>query len=425
MKIPCVVSLFVAALAPATATGGSDDCIVTIDFSKFPNGTKLQGGAYLDNEWQNDYGLVLSADGGLYDKPRLFDTSKPGSNKHGDPDLGSPNERCSSGGPGKGEGGEPDTPGANCDPVGLALIIQEDNGRPDIPDDNGRGGVISFHFDKPLRVTKIGLLDIDYKSYLTVTTKSGSVGQETTADVDIPLLGDNSVQTVDVDTDRVSQLDLNLGRSGAVTFLSFCYIDDEGPLGRIDETCFEDVDCETGFCWANWPIAPDQPGVCRCSTDTNRGCPQGKFCLYPFLPGAAPSCFLPIGAACSTDDYCFSGSCRDGACAACDEETNYPCDPDEACSFDNEIGFFCQTSCEAGGGCGGMPLSKIGEPCSNDSHCEMNYCAMPFGRCTCSPNTNVGCEYDPETECTVSAYSIAYLSGAGLLSSHWRHVRRF
>lgn len=262
MKILLQIVLCLTALVPAIATGNGCNSVV-IDFDTSPpGGAPLVGGDYLSNEWYNAYGLMLSATGGLSNKPRLFDTSHPGTTKLGDPDLGTPNQRCSGGGPGVGEGGEPKEPGENCEPLGNVLIIQEDNDHPEVPDDNVDGGTMTFKFDDPVRVTKIGLLDIDYKSYLTVkTSNSGSF------DIPIPMLGDNSVQTVDIGEDNVVELDVNLRRSGAVTYLSFCY--DEVDLGRIGDVCTGDGTCDTDYCFnAVLPDGAVPAGVCSCNPGT-------------------------------------------------------------------------------------------------------------------------------------------------------------
>jgi len=76
---------------------------VAIDFSTSGSGIQLQGGAYVQREWEQAYGLTLYAAGGFGYLPRLFNTSSVGN----DPDLGSPNEWCYPPGPGKGEGGKP------------------------------------------------------------------------------------------------------------------------------------------------------------------------------------------------------------------------------------------------------------------------------------------------------------------------------
>lgn len=107
--------------------------------------------------------------------PRLFDTANPGTVEAGDPDLGAPNERCDGGGPGRGEGGEPGEPGENCEEQGLALIVQERNDLPLVPDDNVNGGEITFHFSpKADYVFSLGILDVDYpvSIYVRATTRT-------------------------------------------------------------------------------------------------------------------------------------------------------------------------------------------------------------------------------------------------------------
>lgn len=112
----------------------------------------------------------MTASGGLNTLPRLFDTANPGGEGgFGDPDLGAPNERCQGGGPGIGEGGEPDGAGPNCSPLGNVLIVQENNKKPWIPDDNGDGGKIVMNFEpKAESVSTIGLLDVDYRTTLYI-----------------------------------------------------------------------------------------------------------------------------------------------------------------------------------------------------------------------------------------------------------------
>ena len=40
--------------------------------------------------------------------------------------------------------------------------------------------------------------------------------------IEVPLLGDNSVQTVTIDTENVRWIKIMCERSGAVTFITFC-----------------------------------------------------------------------------------------------------------------------------------------------------------------------------------------------------------
>jgi hypothetical protein len=131
-------------------------------------------GDYVSNEWE-EFGLILSASGGYGDLPRVFDTSNPGDEESGDPDLGSPNERCIPPGPGIGEGGEPGGDGENCSPLGNALIVQEGNDDLDVPDDNEDGGMIVFDFKKMAEyVYEVGLLDVDDKTSVSVIYRTSN-----------------------------------------------------------------------------------------------------------------------------------------------------------------------------------------------------------------------------------------------------------
>jgi hypothetical protein len=183
----------------------------TVDFNDQPQGK------YIKDEYAQ-YGLTLSASGGEGDSPRIFDTSNPGTQEEGDPDLGSPNYSC--GGPGKGDGGEKGKPGENCIPLGNVLIIQEPgNGDMTIPDDNMEGGKMTLHFQGQY-VKEIGLLDIDYKTQMVIEfNHSSGVARRT---VNVPILGDNSYQVIDINIESVRSITLKLTRSGSVSFVSFC-----------------------------------------------------------------------------------------------------------------------------------------------------------------------------------------------------------
>jgi len=276
----------------------------------------------------------LSAAGGYSNKPRLFNTSNVGNSKFGDFDLGSPNEHCQNPGPGIGEGGEPDSLGANCEPLGNVLIIQEDNENLSIPDDNVDGGVISFEFNKPSKIYKMGLLDINYKSYLAVSTKDYT-GKVAKKDVPIPMLGDNSYQTLVININNIIKLDLNLCRSGGVAFLSFCYKDD--GLGRVGEQCTGPETCETNYCFNAILSDGIQPvGVCSCNpTQPYAGCddPEDVCDFSPLEDIGPPDCVRPMGVSCMIDADCLSDHCFEDQCV-CNEELNFPCfDDTEICLF--------------------------------------------------------------------------------------------
>lgn len=201
---------------------------ITIDFNTDGTvanpGTPIPHGAYLENEWE-EYSLLLMAEGGFGSLPRAFDTKQVGNELYGDPDLGSPNFLCTPPGPGVGTGGEPGMPGENCEYLGNVLIIQENNSDTSIPDDNADGGKITLEFNPPaIFVNRIGLLDVDYKTDLIVTQTDGTVTV-----IPVPILGDNSKQSVLINLPDVSKIELVLTQSGAIIDITYSYVVDS-PL---------------------------------------------------------------------------------------------------------------------------------------------------------------------------------------------------
>lgn len=203
---------------PSPFPGGSaplpDDLVlVQIDFDSLPNGSPTEGGSYVSAEWLDEVGFTLSASGGYSSSPLILNTSNIGSDNES---LGSPNEKCSLPGPGSGAGGEPDMPGANCDPLGNVLIIQTN----DIEENaaNSKGGVITFDFFPiaPL-VHSIGLLGITgNNTTITVVHEDGT----RTTEITVIGLGRNSVQSISIDLKRVSQLNVRLSGIAGVTDIS-------------------------------------------------------------------------------------------------------------------------------------------------------------------------------------------------------------
>jgi len=171
--------------------------------------------------------FVLASTRGHGRKPRIFDTNNPGTVESGDPDLGSPNQKCSNGGPGVGLGGEPGMPGENCSPLGYALIIQgkpEDVSAMEIPDGNEKGGIMIFKFTKKrgTYVKDIQLLGIDYNGAKVVMNffKPGKGWRKKM--ISVQNLGVNLVQTIGIDQGNVRWLKVNLRQDGAVPSITFC-----------------------------------------------------------------------------------------------------------------------------------------------------------------------------------------------------------
>ena len=220
---------------------------VELDFERKQDGTKLVAGVYVQNEWLSSYGLMIDTAGGYSpsSKARIFDTGNPGINPFdNDPDLGSPNANCPNSGPGIGAGGAPGSKGANCDPLGNVLIIQETN--KGTPDDNSAGGTLSFSFQqgKPVKVEHIGLLDMDRNNFdhLEVYTWA----DEHTI-INFQGEGANSVIQVPVNIENVKKLDVYFVGSGAVSEIGFCLEEATSPLAcSVFEHRFESQ-CNIGY----------------------------------------------------------------------------------------------------------------------------------------------------------------------------------
>ena len=194
---------------------------VLVTFDEAADGTPLAPPLCVDNQWA-EFGLSFFAEGGKGKRPCLFDTANPGSEAEGgDEDLGAPNEACSPAGPGVGEGGAPGKEGENCEPLGNVLIVQEKN--VDVPDDNKEGGILTIDFptEGGQYVYNIGLLDIDYETSVVIVHETEE-GEITEYSINVPTLGDNSYQTVEINQERVRWIKVMFSRSGAVTFVQFC-----------------------------------------------------------------------------------------------------------------------------------------------------------------------------------------------------------
>ena len=172
--------------APTSSPTGAPTpkpCVnATVTFDVDADGNAIAPGEFVEYEWAK-FGLVLSASGGVGDRPRLFDTANPRceGDTGGDPDLGAPNQKCTPSGPGRGIGGNPGKPGENCDPLGNVLIIQEPDSDHTCPDDSRDGGMIVFDFVEPAEIVyAMGFLDIDEPGSTVVVSHMTEEGMTTT-----------------------------------------------------------------------------------------------------------------------------------------------------------------------------------------------------------------------------------------------------
>lgn len=142
--------LFVGAACVLCLIGAAQAMPVTVDFEAYAAGTVI------DDEYAS-LGLTISATGGS-NQAMVFDTNNP---TGGDTDLAGPFDTPTSGGT------------DNFSP-GNVLIISEDGDSSD-PDDNARGGTITFAFDHLVEFIDINIFDIDLGETLDLTFAGGSL----------------------------------------------------------------------------------------------------------------------------------------------------------------------------------------------------------------------------------------------------------
>jgi hypothetical protein len=221
------IALLDTATAVVTLIGAAPTPQETcIRFDETPDGTKLNHGDWVKDQWFDQYGMMIiaaSTDGGYTPdgQARIFNTKLYNTQ---DVDLGSPNQDCVGGGPGVGHGGVRGAPGENCEPQGNILIIQEHpepNEDYDLlePDDNAYGGSLTFTFDTPpKKLTRVGLMDIEVEedAFYKITRASGAPVEKR-----ITGLGDNSVQEETINVENVTSLELSVSNSIGVRYICF------------------------------------------------------------------------------------------------------------------------------------------------------------------------------------------------------------
>ncbi len=199
-----------------------------LDFNTYPDGTSVAGGDVLLDQWNTVYGIRISTNSALL--PMAFDTSNPTGD---DPDLGAPNQTCpEGGGPGVGDGGvyvpppDPPNPFANCENLGMTLIISED-GDPTDPDDNSGGGTLIFRFNELVTIKAMDVLDIEgtvAEPDVTATFYDSQDGGSEVIGSPITLgpTGDNGYEKRTVDISGVSRLEIAMEGSGSYPSITIC-----------------------------------------------------------------------------------------------------------------------------------------------------------------------------------------------------------
>jgi hypothetical protein len=229
----------ISALSINSEQAGAINLVTTIDFDENVGvgSNPRTGGPKLDNLWAN-YGLTMdSSTKELW----LYNSScKPNNGEStdnfstictgDDPDLATGKGRYKKGG----KWYEYDSPVQN-----NVLIIQENN--QNSPDDNTRGGKITFNFtdEDGVFFKNIGMLDFDESSdpkfkftFLDNTFQEFTFGKdadENDSRVTLlsqtwdgkPLKKDNSLRDYQFNLDNVKKLEVTLPGSGAVTYLNY------------------------------------------------------------------------------------------------------------------------------------------------------------------------------------------------------------
>lgn len=167
-----------------------------------------------NNSWKNKNNRAI-----------IFDSSRPSGF---DFDLGTPNQAF--GGPGLGSGGA-----SNNQALEKILIIAENmddrnkDGFIDDPDDNLGGGIINIEFSNSVNLNSLMFIDVHEDDVRLNAYKNNGNSQKEFS-LNIPKLGDNSVQTVELDAEskskKIKRLEIELDGLGAIDMLNYCINDD-------------------------------------------------------------------------------------------------------------------------------------------------------------------------------------------------------
>jgi hypothetical protein len=157
---------------------------------------------YVKNQWHAKYGLQITVEGnnGAQSYSQAIAYSSTNLPRNSPRYLGTPNQRCPGGGPGRGLAGIPGAVGENCIAQGNILLIEN-------PAES-----IVLTFASPTRVGHLALMNVYFgKRSLEIVTAKGK-----TVSIDFDGLGDNGVQEVHVDM-VVKRIKILMGYMGTVT----------------------------------------------------------------------------------------------------------------------------------------------------------------------------------------------------------------
>eukprot|EP00538_Stauroneis_constricta_P012542 CAMPEP_0119545366 /NCGR_PEP_ID=MMETSP1352-20130426/126_1 /TAXON_ID=265584 /ORGANISM="Stauroneis constricta, Strain CCMP1120" /LENGTH=1333 /DNA_ID=CAMNT_0007589901 /DNA_START=428 /DNA_END=4425 /DNA_ORIENTATION=- len=175
----------------------------------FTNG----GAARVFDTMQPYYSTNLA---GMFRQPLCYDV-RFDNDRNGDPDLGSPNNQCPGGGPGKSKSSDPILSGyEHCEAQGNVLVIQEYNNA--CPDDTGSGGYITVAFKDPVDITSVAMVDIDEDTVNKIKFIYAS-GNPKTEDTDET--GDNGLWKKSFDEKNVKAIEVYYPGSGSLSGINY------------------------------------------------------------------------------------------------------------------------------------------------------------------------------------------------------------
>lgn len=200
---------------------------VKVDFETDEKGVLLNHGSVVKTQWRDLYGLQLSASDDYYgcatgQGPRLFDTSRPGS----DTDLGTPNKKCKTGGIGIGSGGETGRSGENC-VARKKVLITQDGSYGSSPKPCSKDSKIYFDFidSKGSDVEYITILNADTSTSIDVAFVDGRAPISKR----ISDKGANGLERIDLDYTGVKKIRVNMKPGMGIVDIKFCTPCDRDP----------------------------------------------------------------------------------------------------------------------------------------------------------------------------------------------------
>lgn len=198
---------------------------VILDWEEDASGNPIDTGQVIDDEYHSATGISITVKAqSATGVAAIFPSDAPPGIDY---DLGSPNETCPGGGPGIGEGGKVGQLGENCLSHDNVLIMPtsgdgDGDGFIDgTPNDDDRGGTITFLFGEPVTVDYIAMLDQESEENLFIISYADVAGTVELDSQNPSGFGDNSYENILINVDGVRRVDFNFMGSGAIASIAY------------------------------------------------------------------------------------------------------------------------------------------------------------------------------------------------------------